>query len=96
MAEWSNAAVLKTVVPSGNRGFESLFLRKVLISRKDHKSSAEQSGLSLAYNCLQNPDSTINLSYTIRVFLWIVIKSENSEKRGWVPYQLFYLFLIIK
>ncbi len=29
MAEWSNAAVLKTVVPSNrDRGFESLFLRK--------------------------------------------------------------------
>ena len=29
MAEWSNAAVLKTVVPlSRNRGFESLFLRQ--------------------------------------------------------------------
>jgi hypothetical protein len=28
MAEWSNAAVLKTVVPlPRNRGFESLFLR---------------------------------------------------------------------
>ena len=28
MAEWSNAAVLKTVVRSADRGFESLFLRQ--------------------------------------------------------------------
>ncbi len=30
MAEWLKAAVLKTVVPYGDRGFESLSLRTIL------------------------------------------------------------------
>ena len=43
MAEWSNAAVLKTVVRSADRGFESLFLRQRI-------ESCSKTGTAFLYN----------------------------------------------
>ncbi len=72
MAEWSNAAVLKTVVPlPRNRGFESLFLRKsenaedfpvfCFIFRRD-AGVVERGGLENRCSAIAEPRVRIPLS----------------------------------
>jgi hypothetical protein len=89
MAEWSNAAVLKTVVPlSWNRGFESLFLRNknyafycFLKFKKDFKVCL-RSVIKVLLLILKLPDYSIFNTKSIHI---------NSN---WTPVYLFYNLII--